>query len=162
MCYDFRMYFRELFSTHRARIFFLTRYIISGLVGAAVQMLFLFVWVTLLGFEKTYLLGLVLGFVAAYIVSFMLQKYWAFHDYELHRLSRQLFLYAVVAVSGLALNTILLAGTKRVFEWFSIDFFHGWYLLVQASIILLVAAFNFCMNFIFTFRHARRERLWNP
>lgn len=155
------MNFRGLFLTHRARLLFLIRYGISGVVGGAIQILFLYVWVTLLGLEKTYLLGLSLGFIVALIVNFALQKYWAFRDRESSRIPHQLLSYSVVAVSGLVLNTVLLAGAKMLFGWLSLDFFHGWYLIVQTGIVCVVSVFNFGMNFLFTFRHAQQERLWD-
>ena len=146
---------------NRNRLLFLARYGISGLTGGAIQVLFLYVWITLLGFEGTYLLGLGLGFVVALIATFILQKYWAFRDFESSRTSRQLLSYSIVAVSGLALNTALLAGAKMLFELLSLDFFNGWYLVAQAGITCIVALFNFCMNFLFTFHLARRERIWD-
>ena len=155
------MWVHTFLAEHRERLLFLIRYGISGVIGGAIQVLFLFVWVTLLGLESTYLLGLGLGFIAALIVTFALQKYWAFRDRELSRMSRQLLSYSVVAVSGLALNAVLLAGAKMLFVSLSLDFFHGWYLIVQTGIICVVALFNFGMNFLFTFRHARQQRLWD-
>jgi len=146
---------------NRSRFLFLARYGISGLTGGAIQVISLYIWITLLGFKSTYLLGLILGFVVALIVTFTLQKYWAFRDTVSSRAPHQLFSYSVVAVLGLVLNTVLLTGAKAMFEWFSLDFFHGWYLIAQTVIVCIVALFNFSMNFLFTFRHARKERSWN-
>ncbi len=154
------MRFHTFFAEHRERLLFLTRYGISGIIGGAIQVLFLFVWVTLLGLESTYLIGLGLGFIAALIVTFALQKYWAFRDREVGRMSRQLLSYSIVAISGLALNAALLAGAKMLSGFLSLDFFHGWYLIAQIVIIGIVSVFNFSMNFLFTFRHARQQRLW--
>jgi putative flippase GtrA len=152
---------QESLPTHRTQLLFLARYGISGIAGGAITVLFLFVWVTLLGLEKTYLLGLGLGFIVALIVTFALQKYWAFRDREPGRTGHQLVSYSVVAITGLVLNAVLLAGAKLLFEWLALDFFHGWYLVVQTGIVCVVAVFNFGMNFLFTFRHARQERLWD-
>lgn len=146
--------------THRARFLFLARYGISGLTGGAIQVLFLYVWVTLLGLESTYLLGLVLGFICSLIATFTLQKYWAFRDKESDRTLNQLLSYSMVAVSGLALNALLLTGAEMLFKSLGIDFFHGWYLIVQIGIVGIVSVFNFSMNFLFTFRRARKERSW--
>jgi len=146
---------------NHSSLLFLVRYGISGLTGGAIQVISLYIWITLLGFESTYLLGLGLGFVIALIVAFILQKYWAFRDTVSSRAPHQLFSYSVVAVLGLVLNTVLLSGAKGVIEWSSLDFFHGWYLIAQAVIVCIVSVFNFSMNFLFTFRHARKERSWN-
>lgn len=147
------MQLHELVSTYRQRFLLLIRYGIAGLTGGAIQILFLYVWVTLLGFEKIYLLGLVLGFVIALIITFVLQKYWAFRDQESGRMPRQFLSYTLVAVSGLALNAILLIGAKMLFGWLALDFFHGWYLFAQTGIVCIVSVFNFSMNFLFTFRN---------
>ncbi|MSU73882.1 GtrA family protein [Candidatus Kaiserbacteria bacterium] len=154
------MRLREFLAVYRDRFLFLARVGASGLVGGVIQVLFLFMWVTVLGLEGTYLLGLIFGFIVALVATFTLQKYWAFRDFESNRTSRQLLSYSVVAVSGLALNTALLSGAKILFGWFSLDFFHGWYLIAQIGITGIVAVSNFCLNFFFTFRHARQGRLW--
>lgn len=145
----------------RKRILFLSRYGISGLAGGATQIVFLFIWVSLLGLEEIYLLGLGLGFVTALVTTFLLQKYWSFRDFELGGTTRQLLSYSIVAILGLAFNVILLSVAKMLFESFSLDFFQGWYLIVQTVIVGIVAVFNFSLNFLFTFRRARREGLWH-
>lgn len=154
------MRLHEFFELYRDRFLFLARVGASGFVGGAIQVLFLFIWVTVLGLESTYLFGLIIGFIVALIAAFTLQKYWAFRDFEPSRTSHQLLSYSAVAVSGLALNTALLSGAKILFDWFSLDFFHGWYLIVQIGITSVVSAFNFSLNFFFTFRHSRQGRLW--
>lgn len=151
------MQLKEIVSTYRQRFLLLIRYGISGLTGGAIQILFLYAWVTLLGFEKTYLLGVGLGFLVALIVTFLLQKYWAFRDRESSRTSRQFLSYTLVAISGLALNALLLLGAETLCEWLALDFFHGWYLVAQVLIVGIVSIFNFCMNFLFTFRIAGKE-----
>ena len=135
------------------------RYGISGLLGGAIKIFFLFAWVTLLGFQRTYLIGLSIGFVVALLTLFLFQKYWAFRDRNARRAPRQLLSYTAVALSGLALNIVLLASVKAAFGYFSVDFFHGWYVAAEVVITGIVAVFNFSMNLLFTFREARTERL---
>ncbi|MDB5195578.1 MAG: hypothetical protein JWO84_762 [Parcubacteria group bacterium] len=147
--------------THQARFWFLVRYTCAALIGSVLQILFLYIWVSLLGLAHLYLLGLALGFILALVVTFALQKLWAFRDRERRTASRQLLSYASVAISGLVLNALLLAGAKAAFEYLGFDFFGGWYLLAQAVCISIVAFFNLTLNFLFTFRRARREQLWN-
>ena len=142
----------ELYIKHRTRLYFLLRYGVTGVAGGVIQIAFLYVWVSYLGLEKSYLLGLVIGFAIALIVSFLLQKYWTFQDRATHKIPRQLLLYGAVAVSGLALNAVLLAGAKEACALLGIDFFKGWYLAIQFIIFCIVSAFNLCMNFLFTFR----------
>jgi putative flippase GtrA len=149
------------FRTHRAHLLFLGRYTLAALIGSALNILFLYVWVSLLGLADSYLLGLTLGFILALFVTFALQKLWSFRDRERSTAPRQLVSYTAVAVSGLVLNALLLAAAKAAFEWASVDFFGGWYLVAQTVCIGIVAFFNLAMNFLFTFRRARREQLWN-
>lgn len=149
---------RGSLSTYGGNIWFLIRYGISGVIGGAITVLFLYMWVTRLGLASSYLLGLILGFILALIVTFVLQKYWAFRDFESNRTSGQLLSYSVVALTGLALNAMLLAGARELFSLLKLDFFHGWYLIVQTGIVCIVAVFNFSMNFLFTFRHAKQRQ----
>jgi putative flippase GtrA len=155
------MQLRQFFIERKNRILLLMRYGASGIFGIIISIFVLFVWVTLLGWEETYLLGVGTGFILALAVTFILQKYWAFRDSESSRTPQQLLSYSIVAVLGLVLNTGLLAGAKKIFESLPLDFFDGWYLIAQIGIVILISIFNFCMNFLFTFRHAREERLWD-
>lgn len=147
----------EWYRTYRARLFLLLRYGISGVVGALIQTTALYIWISVLGLQRTYLLGVVFGFVLALITVFMLQKYWAFRDRGPTRTSQQFISYTLIALIGLVLNTGLFAVAKTLFQLFSLDFFHRWYLIVEILIIVLVSAFSFCMNFFFTFRPMRQE-----
>jgi putative flippase GtrA len=142
------------------KIRFLLRYGISGLTGALIQVVSLYVWVSVLNLKDTYLLGLVVGFVLALIASFLLQKYWAFRDNGKERTPIQFVSYSTVALSGLTLNALLLAGARELSTIFSIDFFQGWYMLAQVFSVGVVSVFNFSMNFLFTFKHARRTGTW--
>ncbi len=153
------MTFHALVEVHKPRALFLLRYGLSGLAGGLTQTVVLYVWVTVLGLTDTYLIGLVVGFIAALILSFLLQKFWAFRDRE-SRSPRQALSYTIVALSGLALNALLLAGAKELFGIIGVDFFAGWYVATQILIVGIVSVFNFSMNFLFTFRHARRAGLW--
>lgn len=148
----------KTFSTHKKKVGLLLRYGIGGLVGAFVNLAVLFIWVTLLGQQETYLAGLFVGFLLALISTFALQKYWAFKDLSAENLSRQFGFYTLVACSGLILNAILLIGAKALFESFSSEFFEGWYLLAQGIAIIIVALSNFCLNYLFTFNRSKDNR----
>lgn len=145
----------------KQRVKFLSRYGLSGFAGGLTQTLFLYIWISVFNFRETYALGLGIGFILALLVSFTLQKYWTFRDKAVHRTLNQLMFYSTVAVSGFLLNVGLFVMAKSVFDHLSIEFFEWWYIFVQIGIVGVVSLFNFSMNFLFTFRHARRERLWN-
>ena len=67
------MNLHALFIKHRARLYFLLRYGITGVAGGVIQIAFLYVWVSFLGLQNSYLVGLVFGFIIALVVSFLLQ-----------------------------------------------------------------------------------------
>lgn len=135
---------------------FFMRYLVVGVLGALVQTGTLFVWVSLLGLTREYLLGVVMGFLLALAVTFLLQKYWTFRESTSSRLPLQFVRYTAVALSGLALNSALLALAKALLDALHIDFFNGWYLLAQVIILILVSLFNFLLNSYITFaKHSR-------
>lgn len=140
----------------RARLWLLARYTVTGVSGGLIQIAFLYLWVSLLGFRSAYLLGTVFGFIVALVVTFLLQKYWTFRDAARTRMPLQLASYSAVALSGLLLNALLLALAKRVLEQASVDFFNGWYLVAQAAIVVFVSLYNFVLNYQVTFRQVRR------
>jgi putative flippase GtrA len=141
-----------LITAIRTKFAFLLRYGTVGLFGAVLQTGVLYVWVSLLGFEETYLLGAVLGFVIALIVSFLLQKFWTFRDRTFTNTHRQLFLYTLVAILNVVLNVALLALAKSLLEHIGVDFFAGWYVLAQIVIVCFASGTSFILNFFFTFR----------
>jgi putative flippase GtrA len=131
----------------------LMRYGAAGAFGAFVQTFTLYVWVSWLHLEHVYLLGAVLGFCIALVVTFLLQKYWTFRDHSMHRTYTQLFWYSVVALLNVSLNVGLLAFAKALFTAAGINFFHIWYLIVQIAIVVFASGVSFVLNYFFTFRH---------
>ncbi|HEY5383482.1 MAG TPA: GtrA family protein [Candidatus Paceibacterota bacterium] len=129
------------------------RYGISGITGAVLQTLILYIWVSILGLQAHYLWGVVVGFCIAVTVTFILQKYWTFADREHHHQShRQFMIYSFTALGSLGLNAMLLQLSKMLFESMGIDFFHVWYLVAQIIIIFIAAVFSFLINYSFTFK----------
>ena len=107
---------------------FLARYALSGVTGGLIQLATLYVWVDIGKLEEWYLGGVITGFVLALAATFILQKFWTFRDRNSTRAPMQFLFYASVALSGLALNALILSTARHVFESFSMDFFNGWYL----------------------------------
>lgn len=143
----------DLSNTHRSRYALLIRYGISGGTGAVIQTLLLYVWISILGLTAYYIWGVVISFICAASVSFILQKFWTFAGREHHhRTQLQLMLYMIVGACGLVLNTLLAFMSKELFEWLGLNYFHVWYLVTQIVIILIVAATNFTANYFVTFR----------
>jgi putative flippase GtrA len=129
------------------------KYIVSGGLGAAIQVFVLYVWVSLLGLEAEYIWGVVIGFCIATSVGFLLQKYWTFRAVvQASVMQRQFVMYACISLAGLVLNTLLITAGKFLIEVAGFNFFHIWYLAVQICITGIVAIINFTANYFITFR----------
>ena len=80
------------------------RFIISGGSAAAVHFALLYFLTDALSIW--YLLSTTIAFVAAFTVSFTLQKFWTFRDRASNRVHVQIVWYLAVALGNLGLNTI--------------------------------------------------------
>lgn len=141
---------------HRHR-WLLTRYAIAGVCGITVQTATLYAWISLLGFQETYLLGALIAFCCALVVTFILQKFWTFRDRSLGGAHTQFLFYTVVAILNLAMNLILLMLAKSVFSALGLDFFKGWYVGAQVGIALGASAVSFLLNFFITFKRMKQD-----
>ncbi|TSC70159.1 MAG: hypothetical protein G01um101449_420 [Parcubacteria group bacterium Gr01-1014_49] len=134
---------------------FLLRYGIVGVTGGIIQTGTLYIWVEVLRMEAHYLVGVVIGFLTALLVTFTLQKYWTFRDHAYSRTRRQFVVYTVIALLNAGLNILLLHSSKLFLERIGVDFFDTWYLLAQASIVVALALASFLANYFITFRAQR-------
>ncbi len=142
---------KKIFVEERHRLAQLMRYIVSGIVGVLIQIATLYIWVTILGFKDSYLWGVVIGFCIALAVSFVLQKYWTFRDFEHRKARTQIVFYTAVALLNLFLNTVLLHRINILFASFGQDFFHVWYLVAQMVVLLALSVMSFMLNRSITF-----------
>ena len=115
-----------------ARIF---RFIISGSAGAATNLGILYVLTDIFGIW--YLFSSICSTSAAMIVSFTMQKFFTFRNFERDNVHRQATLYLVVSLSAIGLNTLLM------YLFVSIIGIH--YLLAQIAASLIVAIFSYFM-----------------
>lgn len=136
---------------------FILRYGIVGLSGGAIQTSVLYLWVDALHLESRYLVGAALGFCAALLVTFTLQKYWTFRNHAHTETRRQFAYYAAIAFFSAGMNILLLHMSKLILERLSLDFFDKWYLLAQALIVAGLAFASFLANYFITFRLPRAE-----
>jgi putative flippase GtrA len=90
----------QLFAHRHARIL---KFLISGGSAAVVDLGLLYLLTDI--FHLWYLLSACLAFVAAFAVSFSLQKFWTFSNHDLDLIHRQLIMYFVLALIGLGINT---------------------------------------------------------
>lgn len=83
----------------------LLRYLMSGGMAAAVNFVFLYIFTEWVGLY--YLISVVVAFIIAVVVSFLLQKYWTFQDRESRDVRRQMMMYVSVATINTVINTFL-------------------------------------------------------
>lgn len=135
------------------------RYGISGAAGIIIQTAALYIWVSILGLHKLYLLGVVTGFLLAVTIAFLLQKYWTFRNRDSRRLHMQFGLYALVALGNIIATALILEGARTLFSIFGIDFFHIWYVVVELAAVSLTAVGSFIANYFITFRQHEEAAL---
>ncbi len=136
----------------RALIAQIIRFGISGGIatGLIVGLLYLFTAV----FHWWYLLSDVIAFIIAIVVSFLLQKYWAFGDTRREGAGFQMTFYVFVMLWDLALNTGLL--------YLSVERLHLWYLYAQLGISVLIAIQNYLLYRFIIFRQPQTEYEVSP
>ena len=142
---------------HREHILFLARYIISGGTAGLIQIIGLYIWVSVLGLTAQYLWGVVIAYCIAVVVGFCMQKYWTFREYSRALIARQMFWYTIVSLVNLGLNALILHAGKVLFESNGLNFFHVWYLAVQVFAVGVCAVTGFLLNRFITFRSVARQ-----
>jgi len=138
------------------RIFRLARYLLAGGTGAFVNLGSLFFLVHYLGFH--YLAGSIISFTTAFVVSFVLQKFWTFRDFERNKkiVGKQLTNYLLIALLNLILNTF--------FMYFFVEFFGFWYMLAQflTSGIIAILSYYLYKFFVFGKTNSFKHEIRNP
>lgn len=114
------------------------KFLVSGGSAAVVDLGLLYALTDV--FHVWYLLSAVLAFLAAFGVSFSLQKFWTFNSQSLELLQRQLVMYLVLALFGLGLNTIAM--------YFLVDHAGFHYLAAQILTSAVIAGVNY-----FAYKH---------
>lgn len=120
------------------------RYILSGGTAAFVNLAGLYILVRFFGFH--YLLSATIAFIIAFIVSFLLQKYWTFGNFERQRgvVQKQLSTFFLIALINLGLNTTLM--------YFFVGMCGFWYMFAQFLSSGLIALSSFFLYKIFVFK----------
>ncbi len=108
------------------------KFIIAGCLAGGSDLVFLFI------FHGLFLWNIVLStssaFILAFLVSFTLQKFWTFRDYQ-NKVVQQLVLYILNALLGLYLN--------GYFMHLLVVKYAVWYILSQIIVNLVLAFWNF-------------------
>ena len=85
------------------------RYLISGGSAAVVNLSVYYVVVNVIyKDEKVYVVASIYAFLAAFLVSFLLQKYWTFKERTPGLVKKQMMMYLATAAMNIVLNIILL------------------------------------------------------
>ncbi len=105
------------------------RFVISGFVATLSNLIVLYVLTGLLG--VWYVISVSISFIAAFGISFFLQKYWTFRDNSRHNVHIQSTLYFIVAAINLFLNTYLV--------YVSTDIFSIYYIYSQIIVSAVIA-----------------------
>jgi len=124
-------------------VFKLCRYLFSGGIGTAVNLGFLYLFVHYCNFH--YLTGAFWSFLISVLVSFTLQKFWTFRNFERSEaeVKRQALIFFGVALANLSLNTLLM--------YFFVDILKLWYMLAQFIAAGLIAISSFFVYRLFVF-----------
>lgn len=117
------------------------RYLVSGLVGALVNLLLMYSLVEWL--QIWYIYAGTIAFLLSSLVGFTLHKLWTFRNYSRHYVSRQLLMYVMIGVVNIGLNTLII--------FLLVEHFHFWYLLAQilSSAFIAVAGFFIYRRIVF-------------
>ncbi len=111
----------------------LIKFFISGSIAGIVNLILLFVFHGLIGWEI--ILSTSLSFVLAFMISFSLQKLWTFRNTDKKKTFGQLCLYFVTALINLNLNGF--------FMHLLVNEYQVWYLLAQLVINLFLGVLNY-------------------
>ncbi|OGY90845.1 MAG: hypothetical protein A3H70_03890 [Candidatus Komeilibacteria bacterium RIFCSPLOWO2_02_FULL_48_11] len=128
----------KLLNRHKTGV----KYLFAGGTAAAVNLMLLYVLTDIIG--VWYLTSSVVAFIASFITSFVLQKFWTFRDPGLGRIKKQFAIYIVLG----AIN--FFSGPALLYVF--VEVFHIWYLFGQVLAMGLLAAANYFINKFVTFK----------
>ena len=121
--------------------FKIIRFLIAGGSAALTQLSLTYILTDIVGIW--YVISAVLSVAVAFVVSFTLQKFWAFKNFSKDKLLLQLFLYLVFLIWNMSLTGFA--------SYILVDYVHLHYLLAQVFIGGVIAVQNFFLyqNYIF-------------
>lgn len=114
------------------------RYIVSGIVAAAVDFGLLYILVDLCGLW--YLVSATIAFIATVCTSFVMQKFWTFENSDTSVIARQMAGYVVLSIINIGVNTVLM--------YVFVDLLTIHYIIAQVYATIIIAAYGF-----FVYRH---------
>lgn len=117
------------------------KYLIAGGLAAFTDLSLLYFFTDILG--VWYLFSAGLAFVAAFFVSFFLQKFWTFRDPDKQKMYQQMGAYLAVALANFAINVALMYAL--------VDGLKIWYMLAQFVVGGLIAIESYLIYKTFIF-----------
>lgn len=120
----------------------LLRFVISGGSATLIDLILLYILTKYL--LVWYVLSAALAFIAAFMVSFVAQKFWTFEDHSTDRLQSQGSIFFVVALISLAVNTYAVYAL--------VDYLHLYFMLAQIIVSAFIAVSNYFVYSKFIFR----------
>jgi len=130
------------FSAYLTRHKELVKFFIAGSTAGIADLLFLFILHGLL--KMSIVPATSIAFLLAFIVSFNLQKFWAFDNHDQKYFGHQLFTYLAVALVNLYLNGHAM--------YIMVNHFKVWYILAQIIVALVLGAVSFIIYKFIIFR----------
>jgi len=125
----------------------IVRYVISGGTAALVDLLLLYLATEVFG--VWYLSSAVFAFTIAFIVSFLLQKFWAFRDKRTDGMHGQLLIYLCVLIFNMLINTS--------FIYFLVEHGNQHYLIAQIISGAIIALWSFFIYRFLIFREGATD-----
>lgn len=119
------------------------KYIISGGTAAFAEFLILYVFTEFFGIW--YIYSVLIAFLFAFCVSFIMQKFWTFKDKNTNKTHKQAAFYLFISVVNLIVNVIAIYILVEVFEL--------WYMLAQVLIAGVTAIYSFLIYKFIIFKH---------
>ena len=117
----------------------------TGAIATAIQYTILIVLRELMGVSPVY--ASACGYAIAAVANYLMKYHWVFGSDEHHHVAGPK--YAVVSLSGLTLNTLLMHIGTQILDFY--------YLLAQVITTGIVLIWNFTLNGLWTFRAIGRQ-----
>lgn len=124
------------------------KFVVSGCFAGGSDLVFLYLFHGLFGWNIV--ISTSSAFILAFLVSFTLQKFWTFRDYQ-DKVIQQLFFYILNALIGLYLN--------GYFMHVLVDRYAIWYILSQVIVNLALAFWNFVVYKFIIFKNPAKNEI---
>jgi len=154
------LYFKlkAAFAAHLPKLFVIInkhkaimKFVFAGGSAAMVNLLFLYIFHGLLAWGL--ILSTSLAFIFAFLVSFTLQKFWTFRNYNKEKIPLQIALYLANSFIGLNLNGLLM--------YLLVNKLGIWYMLAQVLVSLGIAVYNFFVYKFIIFQFKPNKNIQN-